>query len=622
MERKRLLEFDEIFNNPMKDTKKYLLGINKRRLIRIASYFLTGFYEDVKFFCTSGKYFSTPNSGFASQLYCYIREKDEQIAIINKHASLYFLEEVLSLPEYESDEFNPNIEIKILQAYLSINQVLVSKENPLITQITNLAEKDKLVGYLFYQPLAYSDFTNYDYSLEVVAQTIKAIHFLKFCKNDLPYHLELFYKKYNCTDWKDYLKSYLSIPYMLTQNKTREISTIAIKKSDNNFDKQILFFDMFAINSHVKQPDYDFTQIRNYPLYKEKDDTYIVLFDLFSAERIYRSLYFDFNEINNSVDKEYRIKSFRSTITDIYSERFILYNVLNKLFSAENFIKLTGSDYKTYDKTIIGEPDYYARKDKNIFLFESKDILLNAEIKTSYDYPKIQNELKKKLYEDKGIKQLCGGIKKILNKELPLDIDYGEQEVNIYSILVLHERIYSNVGLNYIINEWYEESIEKIKSSIVNPKRIKSLIIIDLDTLILLQNLKQGADFDFKDLLDKYINEVTSTKITDSQSIEDIFIRHYFSFKDFVEPIIKKKINKKGLNGILYIQKTIKELFSESEIVDAESRPLEEDEILSNNIKNRIRKKIKHNNNSAKKGKGIITKRKIRKRNRRKYSKR
>jgi hypothetical protein len=170
--------------------------------------------------------------------------------IINKHASLYFLEEVLSLPNCESNEFTPEIEIRILQAYLTINQILVSKENPLITQIENLDEEDKLVGYLFYQPLAYSDFTNYNYGLEVVSQTIKAIHFFKFFEKSLPHHLALFCKKYDCENWKDYMKAYLSIPYNLLSNKTKEISTIALRKKDTKFDKQSSFLNMFSINNH------------------------------------------------------------------------------------------------------------------------------------------------------------------------------------------------------------------------------------------------------------------------------------------------------------------------------------------------------------------------------------
>ncbi|OAV75568.1 hypothetical protein Barb7_00799 [Bacteroidales bacterium Barb7] len=641
MEVKRLLEFNEIFGGQMKNAEEYLRGIEKRMLIRIASYFLSGFYEDTTFLCTSGKFFSTPNSDFASKLYDYIRGKKEQIGIINKHASLYFLEKVLTMTDCESDEFDSETEIKIIQAYLSINTFLVSRENPLIEQIAKLDEKAKLVGYMFYQPLAYSDFSNYDYGLEVVAQTIKAIQFFKFCEKSLPHHLALFYKKYNCKDWKDYMKSYLSIPYNQLLNKTKEISTTVLKKDDKDFDNQRLFLDKFSINNHIEQTDYDFTQIRKYPLYKENEVTYIVLFDIFSAERIYRSLYFDFKEINDTIDEEYRIKSFRGTITDIYSERFILYQVLDDFFNSEKLIKLKGSDYKDYDKSIKGEPDYYARKGNDVFLFESKDILLNAEIKSSYDYNKIHDDLRKKLNEDKGVKQLCNSIKKILNKELPLDNDYGQKQINIYPILILHERIYSNTGLNSIINEWYEESIKEVKSKIEKPERIKPLIIIDLDTLLLLQNLEQGTDFDFKDLLDQYIRKIGYADNAIFKSTYDMVVNKYLSFKDFVEPIITEKIKKKDSPSELYMHKVALELFDKSDIDEyVEIASTKKGRILDNKVENNIvskkninnnkeksqtssfiKKKKKRKNNAIKKGKSIIKKRRVRRKNRRKNQK-
>ncbi|KAA6331317.1 hypothetical protein EZS27_020068 [termite gut metagenome] len=644
MEIKRLLEFNEIFGSSMKNAEEYLQGIDKRILIRIASYFLSGFYEDTTFLCTSGKFFSTPNSEFASKLHDYIRGEKEQIVIINKHASLFFLEKALAMPDSESDEFDSENEIKIMQAYLSINQLLVLRENPLITQIANLDEKDKLIGYMFYQPLAYSDFTNYDYRLEVVAQTIKAIHFFEFCEKNLPHHLALFYKKYNCKNWKGYMKSYLSIPYNQLLNKAKEISTIALKKDDKDFDKQKLFLNNFSINNHVKQADSDFTQIRKYPLYKESDSTYIVLFGIFSAERIYRSLYFDFKEINDIIDEKYRIKSFRGTITDIYSERFILYKVLDDLFNSERFIKLKGSDYKNHNKSIKGEPDYYARKNNDIFLFESKDILLNAEIKSSYDYNKIHDELRKKLNEDKGVKQLCSSIKNILNKEFPLDNDYEENAITIYPILILHERIYSNAGLNSIINEWYEESIKDVKSKIEKPERIKPLIVIDFDTLLLLQNLEQGTDFDFKDLLDQYIRKIEYAEVAIFKDIYDMVVNKYLSYKDFVEPIITKKIKKKDSPSELYIYKVALELFDESDIDEnVELTSIKKGKMLNNIVENNIiskkmaknnteksqiyqngsfiEKKKKHQNKTIRRGKSIIKKRRIRKRNRRKHQK-
>lgn len=563
MDLKLIVEHKHIFGKPTHSLDYILKDIDKRLLIRAASYFIKGFYDDIPFFCRSGRFFSTPNSDFAHHLFIllgYMNSKTA-ITIFNTHSSLLFLEKILSMPYKSIDNRDPQTEINLFKSYLIINQELVEKEDSLIKKIETLDAEDKLAAYLFYQPLAYSDFVNYDYGLEVASQTIKAILFFKFCEINLPDHLRLFCDRYNKKNWKEYLKSYMFIPYNLLLNKEEEISIISLKKEDANFTDNVLFLDEFCINKESLSNDKDFTKVRAFPLYKENSTDYIVLFDLFTAERIYRSLYFDFKIINDQINAkkvkgEYKISDFRQFITDNFSERTILYDLLDKLFQGEDFINLKGSDYLDTDPRIKGEPDYYVRKDNDIFLFESKDNLMNAEIKSSYDYDKITEDLDKKLNQKKGIKQICNNVEKILKKQLPIDSNYDENTINIYPILVLHERIYSNVGLNYILNKWFDTKIKITKESISDPDRIRPLVIIDIDTFILLQNVKQGDDFDFKKLLDEYYKKtkhviIGETELKDESKLRKAFISKYHSFKDYVEPIIMGKIAKKETKTFL-----------------------------------------------------------------------
>jgi len=562
MDLRLIVEHKHIFGYPTHSLDYLLKDIDKWLLVRAASYFIKGFYNDIPFFCTSGRFFSTPNSDFAYHLFLILRYMNlmSSVTIFNTQSSLFFLEKALSMPNIGIDNRDPQTEINLIKAYLIINQELVAKEDKLIKKIETLDAEEKLAAYLFYQPLSYSDFENYDYGLEVAAQTVKAILFFKFCEAHLPEHLRLFCEKYNRENWKEYLKSYLSIPYNLFLNKGDEISIISLKKEDVDFINNSLFLDKFCINNEDVTNDKDFTKVRTYPLYKENDTDYIVLFDLFTAERIYRSLYFDFRAINDKLNETKeevdKITNFRQFITDNFSERTILYDLLDKIFYGEDFVNLKGSDYLNAVPKIKGEPDYYVRKDNDIFLFESKDNLMNAEIKSSYDYDKITEDLDKKLNQKKGIKQICNNIEKILKKQLPIDIDYDENAANIYPILVLHERIYSNIGLNYILNKWFDNKIKSTKDSMTNPERIKPLVIIDIDTFILLQNVNQGNDFDFKELLDGYYMKaeqivIGEEELKDENKLRKAFISKYYSFKDYVEPIIMKKIAEKGAKTFL-----------------------------------------------------------------------
>jgi hypothetical protein len=565
MEMKRILEFKEIFNEePSKDVSDYLVGINKSCLVKIAAMFLTGLYEDSVEFCCDHNFFSSPNDDFAEELCRYVKSRPEQITIINNHASLHFLEEVLSLPDCKSAIIpDPAIEVNILKAYLVINQKLVAKETPLISRLEQVSTtNNKLASYLFYPSLAYFDFTNYDYGYELIAQIIKAIYFFKFIEKEYPNLMTAFCKKYGFARWEDYLQAYSEIP--LRQNTTKETAAIALQKGDDDFDRRRSFLDKFTINSRdVKKPDPDFTQIRHYPFYKESNDRYLVLYKLFAAERIYRRLYFDFEQINeNVVDKEHYIKGFRSKIPDKYSERYILYKILDETFNIEGCIKHSGSEFKASDKGIQGEPDYYVRMGNDIFLIESKDIRLNDEIKTSYDYDKIYCSLRTKLSNGKGVDQLCKNIKGILHKGLPLDCDYEEEQISIYPILVLHDRVYSNPGLNSIVNGWYEEAVQTVKKEIVNPDRIKSVIIIDLDTLILLRDLDISKDLNFKGLLDEYLRR--ASPLTRAKTPEEMLLNRYSSFKDFAMPIIEEKIRNLPPDHVAYLLKISSDIFPES----------------------------------------------------------
>ena len=102
----------------------------------------------------------------------------------------------------------------------------------------------------------------------------------------------------------------------------------------------------------------DFIQLRNFPLFQWKDNEFLILSKLFLSEKLYQSLYFDFNSINNKLLPPDRIKEFRSKIGYEFSERTLLYEVLNRLFR-DNVIKMTGKEIDD----IVGDGgcDYYAR---------------------------------------------------------------------------------------------------------------------------------------------------------------------------------------------------------------------------------------------------------------------
>ena len=116
-----------------------------------------------------------------------------------------------------------------------------------------------------------------------------------------------------------------------------------------------------------------------------------------------------------------------------------------------------------------GEPDFLLRHGAKVFVFEFKDILLDAPTKHCGDFDRILNELKeqfvlstidkqtgkkKKKSKDKGIRQLLAFI----SNKLPILLK-NITSINgftIYPIIVYTDRNLEIEGINYFLNKELE----------------------------------------------------------------------------------------------------------------------------------------------------------------------
>jgi hypothetical protein len=114
-----------------------------------------------------------------------------------------------------------------------------------------------------------------------------------------------------------------------------------------------------------------------------------------------------------------------------------------------------------------GEPDYYMRKDNNVFLLECKDIVIDSKTKCSGDVDAIIKSLKELFVETtedkqyhktlkkskkKGILQLLRVIAEhlriILDKIDPFTSDF----INVFPIIVYQDVSFDVEGVNYILS--------------------------------------------------------------------------------------------------------------------------------------------------------------------------
>ncbi|MCC8069848.1 MAG: hypothetical protein LIO71_08885 [Ruminococcus sp.] len=181
-----------------------------------------------------------------------------------------------------------------------------------------------------------------------------------------------------------------------------------------------------------------------------------------------------------------------------------------------------GNRYKRLSGQVIkekhkcqAEPDFYVRNGKYVFLFESKDVLVNSEIKLSSDYTRIYDDLKKKFYEDNGspkaVKQLLYNVERLIKEDCPWDGGYPTRTLEIYPILVLHDNIYNCPGVQELVSEWFGEDLQL--RGLENDKRIKPITVINIGAFILYKSKIQSKR------LNRLIEDYHKSKFSDREKV-------------------------------------------------------------------------------------------------------
>ena len=272
---------------------------------------------------------------------------------------------------------------------------------------------------------------------------------------------------------------------------------------DNN---QQIFLDSL-IAEKIKEED-DFINIRNYPVYKKTEGTYIGLNPFFIMDKFTISLkFFLATFFGNNIQGE-----FSNFYNKDFSEKFLMYNLFEPIFDYKYFVKK-----KTFgEEEVDDEPDYYFRYNNKIFIFEYKDILINKNVKVSRNIEIILSELKNKLLQDKsndkgkGIGQLVKHINNIDNNECPFDDRINtSKSLKIYPILVLSDRKLEILGINYQFNQWFRDELGDLSHKNI---KVQDLVVMSLDSFIVFKNKFEQDKKIFIKMLDEHIIEMKKSE--------------------------------------------------------------------------------------------------------------
>lgn len=517
---KIVLTFNDIFpgENP-KEINEYLEGIDREMLIKFSS-FILGFsrnsdYENPIAFLQM--FFSKENTGFVGEVFKslekFVEEEDYGIDTCSFPyivSSLSFFENAYNKEYGESENFtNQEIEIKVFKAYLLLSKINTTDRTPILNESTKHLKGEiskYATAYCLGLFLNSSDFSNYDVGKIFVTQTIRAISFFNFLeeREEAQELLKEFYKEYNISGYQDYVKGLLPIKLSVITKEKDAHTDIKITEDENQVSS-IEFLEKFSIDEAQLLEEFDFVNIRSTPIYRVDANTFRLTYPLFVLELIGNGLFFKFKAINDKLPKAKKVKDLYGLKTYEFSEKYILHTVLKEYFGNRYFQRNGDELDAEYD----GAPDYYMRNGKRIFLFESKDILINAKVKQSSDFNVINNELAIKLYQNekgksKAVLQIISNIRKILSKTLEFDSGFNPRNVVIHPVLVLHYRIFNTAGLNKWINFWFQDELEKLRQEGYNVSNVKPLVLIDIDTLIFNKDVFKNRKLSLEEVLKYY----------------------------------------------------------------------------------------------------------------------
>jgi hypothetical protein len=555
---KLLVEYSMIFDEPPKDLRTYLNGISRTVLLTSMTFFL-GFanrnskFEEFKDFLEM--FFCEENNQLANQIYSklssYRQARKAEPIIINPYTSLQIFEFCFNELGDENTQSNAEAEVNILKAILFVNEQNTILQNKAFESTKNV-HIDLIPGALWLaQSFSYSDLINYNLTEIVACQMIKSIYFFEFLENNnqTKILLDEFLKYFKCPNWKYFLRRYLPFASSVIMANRESHIDVSIERGEE-FENSCNFIEKLIITDEETIRDYDFRKIRAKPFYKISDGVYRIIFGLFVVELLHKGLFFKLTEINDKLENAKKVKgNFRSFYCGEFSEKFLLYKTLNSIYE-NRYVEFSGAELQALN--VVGEPDYYIRKGNAVFLFESKDILINATIKSTYDFEQYETELKKKLYFDlknekvdkKAVLQLLDNIENILTKQLSFDVNYKTNSVYIYPIIVLHDNQFNVPGLNVLVNHWFKKELEKLKVKGINIDRVQPITIINIDAFLFYQDLLRNRTIKLETILDEYFKFTTfdnKKKYRDEDHAQEFLYRTILPFSTFLGKYISDK---------------------------------------------------------------------------------
>lgn len=531
------ITYEMVFEDKPKEIAEYLQVLDRDWLIKFAILLIQSCekYEQIRDYVSA--FFCKDNISFVADILSMLQKHarlnpyditnviPRTYFIISEGTGLELLRQAFAIQTFAKNESQIIQEQNLFKVILLINSQ-ISKWN--IPEEHN--EDGSLTDLYYAKSFMCSFLNNYERTYlmpEIIInfQLIKGYYFFKFCEQSkLREHLRLFLERNDVANWEQYLYNIIKlILYPLKYGKGFSIITL----NDDGDGYSFLHSHSFPISKILElNENVDYNYFKSHPLIEVDDKTFMPISAMLCINHLYKSIYFEFKEINELLKgtEHYLFdRGLWTTLTTEFSEQYLFDMIVRKVLSRKNGVKLSDRDCKNI-KEIGKEPDFYFRTGNNVFLFENKDIMINSHVKNSGNYEDIEKVLNDKLITRPGIPQLITNIERISSNKFIWDKKLPKNP-RVYPILVLDDSSICVPGLNYILNDEFQKQLKARNIKI----KVHPLVIVELDTLIaFLTDFEKGV-IQLKDTIEGYYKYLKRCKshVPPEEVLHEVYHRFY-----------------------------------------------------------------------------------------------
>lgn len=456
--------------------------------------------------------------------------------LFSSKSVLYLLDSICrnfnDIPEQEKKSISD--EIALLKAWLICNSIsnLIAEDaikDIAYTRDGSTNSEDALKAMLVNEADQYEFIGQKD----IIYQALLANDFFNFMKENVETspHYYNFLERKKVKSHNEYLRNVILTCVDGYNNKTFGFGLGEKEDSLSDFFNSIsidISISVDDIRTNFKEYDPDHRRFREYPLVRGMKGEYYPLYNNFLIDKIYQGLIFDFY-------KHSTIREIFKTLPDFlnflgnFAESILFHNHIDKCFPLRKWIVRRRGDRTSS----IEYSDFYLRDGNTVFLFEFKNSLINSSVKHSRDFPKIKEEIFKKMVNnEKGKKKGITQLLSVVHQTVSIGFEFDKQiskagRLNVFPIIVYTDDFFSLIGVQYLIREEFQRIVT---GSPLKRHRVNDIIMIHLKDIIDIKYQVTLGKTSFKNIISEYKERRKGKLRKKDRSIDDV-IDKYVSFR-------------------------------------------------------------------------------------------